>query len=107
MGSHVLKLYVAGRTSRGDEAVTAIREMCDRELQDDYELVVVDVLERPQVAATDRILATPTLVKEMPPPRRRVVGDLSDTARVLAGLELAGKPAEGMNSAGDKEHADR
>ncbi len=88
MGSHVLKLYVAGRTPRGEETITAVRQMCGRELYDDYELVVIDVLERPQIAASDRILATPTLVKELPAPRRRVVGDLTDAERVLAGLGL-------------------
>jgi circadian clock protein KaiB len=91
MGSHVLKLYIAGQTPRGEEAITGIRTICDRELDKDYELVVIDVLERPHVAASDRILATPTLVKEVPLPRRRIVGDLSDTERVLAGLGLAGK----------------
>jgi circadian clock protein KaiB len=89
MASHVLKLYIAGRTPRGEEAIAGIRTICERELHDDYELVVIDVLERPEMAASDRVLATPTLVKELPPPRRRVVGDLTDREQVLAGLDLA------------------
>jgi circadian clock protein KaiB len=88
MGSCVLKLYVAGRTPRGEEAITGIRAMCERELQDGYELVVIDVLERPEMAAADRVLATPTLVKERPPPVLRVVGDFADKDRVLTGLGL-------------------
>ena len=91
MGSHVLKLYIAGRTPRGEDAITGIRTICDRELDKDYELVVIDVLERPQIAENDGILATPTLVKELQLPLRRVVGDLSDKERVLVGLGLAGR----------------
>lgn len=89
MTSYVLKLYITGRTPRAEQAITSIRGICERELAGLYELVVIDVLERPQLAENERILATPTLVRELPPPLRRVVGDLSDKERVLVGLDLA------------------
>lgn len=91
MTSYVLKLYITGRTPRAEQAITNIREICDRDLAGLYELVVIDVLERPQLAENERILATPTLVRELPPPLRRVVGDLSDKERVLVGLDLAAR----------------
>ncbi len=85
----VLKLYVAGRTPRTEQAVSVMKEICTQDLANSYELAVIDVLERPQLAEDERILATPTVVKELPPPLRRVVGDLSDRERVLVGLDLA------------------
>jgi circadian clock protein KaiB len=89
MTRYILKLYIAGRTPRTEQAITGIRDICDRDLSGAYELVVIDVLERPQLAENERILATPTLVRELPPPLRRVVGDLSNKERVLVGLDLA------------------
>lgn len=89
MASYLLKLYVAGKTLRTEQAIRTIREICERDLAGFYELAVIDVLERPQLAENEKILATPTLVRELPPPLRRVVGDLSDKERVLIGLDLA------------------
>lgn len=90
MSHFVLKLYIAGRTPRTERAIASIEELCQSgDLEGEYELVVVDVLERPQLAENEKILATPTLVKELPPPLRRVVGDLSDRERVLVGLDIA------------------
>ena len=89
MNKYVLKLYVAGHTARTRQAVRNLQEICEVSLGGLYELVVIDVLDRPQLAENERILATPTLVKELPPPLRRVVGDLSDRDRVLIGLDLA------------------
>lgn len=90
MTHFVLKLYIAGRTPRTERAVANIREMCESDdAAGKYELVVIDVLERPQLAENEKILATPTLVKELPPPLRRVVGDLSDRERILVGLDIA------------------
>lgn len=91
MKKFILKLYVAGQTPRTQQAITNIREICDRDLLGAYELIVVDVLERPQLAENEKILATPTLVKELPLPLRRVVGDLSDRERVLIGLDIAAR----------------
>ncbi len=84
-----LRLYIAGRTPRTEHAVKSLREICEKELGGAYELVVIDVLERPSLAENEKIIATPTLVKELPPPIRRVVGDLSNRERVLIGLDLA------------------
>ncbi|MFO1128640.1 MAG: circadian clock protein KaiB [Rhodospirillales bacterium] len=89
MSTYVLKLYIAGRTTRTEQAIAGLRDICNHELGGAYELAVIDVLERPQLAENERILATPTLVRELPLPLRRVVGDLSDRDRVLVGLDLA------------------
>ncbi|MDZ3836414.1 MAG: circadian clock protein KaiB [Rhodospirillales bacterium] len=89
MSQFVLKLYIAGRTPRTESAISSLKEICERDFSGLYELAVIDVLERPQLAENEKILATPTLVKELPPPLRRVVGDLSDLDRVLVGLDLA------------------
>ena len=84
----VLKLYVTGATPRANLAIANLRRICEQELQGDYELQIIDVLEHPQLAEDERILATPTLIKQLPPPLRRVIGDLSDSEKVLLGLEL-------------------
>lgn len=84
----LLKLYVTGRTSRSETAIRNLRRICEEELSGEYDLQVIDVLERPQLAEDERILATPTLIKELPTPIRRVIGDLSETDKVLLGLDL-------------------
>lgn len=65
-----------------------MRRICDEELHGEYDLEIIDVLDRPEAAETDRVLATPTLIKQLPPPLRRVIGDLSDRDKVLLGLEV-------------------
>ena len=89
MSHYQLRLYVTGNTPHSRQAVANLKRICKEELQGSYEMVVVDVLERPQLAEHEKILATPTLIKHLPPPLRRVIGDLSDTQRVLLGLDLA------------------
>jgi len=84
----ILKLYITGQTPKSGRAAVNIRRICEEELKGRYELVIIDVLERPQLAEDEKILATPTLIKELPPPLRRVIGDLSDTAKVLIGLDI-------------------
>jgi circadian clock protein KaiB len=79
---------VTGSTPRTQLAVANLKRICEAELGAQYDLEVIDVLEHPQVAEDQRILATPTLVKQLPPPLRRVIGDLSDRDKVLLGLEL-------------------
>lgn len=86
---YVLRLYVTGQTPRSQAAVRNMREIIEQDLDDDYVLEVVDVLEQPDVAEDVRIIATPTLIKELPPPLRRIIGDLSDRERVLLGLDLS------------------
>ena len=88
MRTYVLRLYITGRTAQSDAAISNLRRICEQDLEAEYELEVIDVLERPQLAEDEKILATPTLVRELPPPIRRIVGDLSDHEKVLLGLDI-------------------
>jgi len=88
MNKYMLKLFITGQTIRSGHAIANLRRICEKELGTDYELTIIDVLKQPQVAEDEKILATPTLIKEFPPPVRRIIGDLSDTKQVLLGLEL-------------------
>lgn len=89
MTEHLLKLYVTGQTSRSQRAIANLRRICEEELAGQYEIQVIDVLERPQQAEDAKILATPTVIKELPAPIRRIIGDLTDSERVLLGLNLS------------------
>lgn len=88
MNKYLLKLYITGQTPRSEAAIANLRKICETELNGAYEMVIIDILERPQLAEDEKILATPTLIKELPPPLRRIIGDLSDTEKVLLGLDL-------------------
>ena len=88
MATYLLKLYVSGDTPRARIAIENLRRLCEEELEGQYELEIIDVLEHPQLAEDEKVLATPTLIKSLPPPLRRVIGDLSDTEKVLLGLDL-------------------
>ena len=88
MSKYLLKLYVTGASARAETAIRNLRRICEEELEGRYELEIIDVQEQPEVAEADRILATPTLIKQLPPPLRRVIGDLSDKEKVLLGLEV-------------------
>jgi circadian clock protein KaiB len=85
--AYVLTLYVTGQSARSQRAVANLRELCAG-LGDRCELTVVDVLERPQAAEDERILATPTVIRRLPLPLRRVIGDLSDRDKVVLWLDL-------------------
>ena len=85
---YLLRLYVTGQTPRTMRAIENLRKICEEELGGRYDMEVIDVLERPQLAEDEKIMATPTLVKELPPPLRRIIGDLSDKEKVLLGLDL-------------------
>jgi circadian clock protein KaiB len=85
---YLLRLYITGSTPRSERAITNLRRICETELSEEYVLEVIDVLERPQLAEDDKIIATPALLKTLPMPVRRVIGDLSDTEKVLLGLDL-------------------
>lgn len=93
MSRYLLKLYVAGQSPRTNVAITNLKRICEQDLAGQYDMEVIDVLEFPQVAEDERILATPTLIKTLPPPLRRVIGDLSDKEKVLFGLEV--QPLDG------------
>ncbi|MFO1418161.1 MAG: circadian clock KaiB family protein [Methylotetracoccus sp.] len=82
-----LKLYVLGQTQRSLTAIKNLRALCE-EHGGNFELHVIDVLERPELAEDEKIMATPTLIKEMPLPMRRMIGDLSDRDKVLLGLDI-------------------
>lgn len=83
-----LRLYIAGQTTRSLAALANLKRICDEHLEGRYRIEVIDLLERPQLARGDQILALPTLVRRLPEPIRKLVGDLSDTERVLVGLDL-------------------
>ena len=86
--NYILKLYVAGNTPDSMRALKTLRNILETEFLGVYALKVIDVLKNPQLAEEDKILATPTLAKILPPPVRRIIGDLSDRERVLIGLDL-------------------
>ncbi len=83
-----LRLYVAGKTPRSVLAFDNLKKLCEEHLAGRYEIEVVDLLENPKLARGDQILAVPTLVRKLPPPLRKIIGDLSNTERVLVGLDL-------------------
>ena len=89
MNKVMLKLYVTGQTPKSERAIENLRRICEQELEGQYELVVIDVLERPQLAEDEKIMATPMVTKELPPPLRRIIGDLTDSEKVLLGLDLS------------------
>jgi circadian clock protein KaiB len=79
---------VTGTSPRTSMAISNLKRICEQELEGRYDLEIIDVLEYPQLAEDEKILATPTLIKQLPPPLRRVIGDLSDKEKVLFGLEV-------------------
>ena len=83
-----LRLYVAGQTPNSMAAFANLKEICETHLAGKYRIEVIDLLKRPQLAAGDQILAVPTLVRKLPVPVRKIIGNLSDTERVLVGLDL-------------------
>jgi len=89
--AYILKLYVAGATPRSQQAILRARELCEAELDGDYELEVIDIYQQPLLAREGQILATPTLVKAYPPPVRRLIGNLSNTIGFFTGLDLTAK----------------
>ena len=88
---YVLRLYVTGMTPRSTEAFAAISALCEERLHGRYDLEVIDIYQHPQLAIDEQIVAVPTLVKKSPAPLRRLIGDLSNTERVLLGLDLRQK----------------
>jgi circadian clock protein KaiB len=87
----LLRLFVTSASSRTGTAIANLQRICEQELQGQYELEIIDVLEFPERAEDEKILATPTLIKSLPLPLRRVIGDLSDKEKVLLGLEVRPK----------------
>jgi len=85
---YLLRLYVTGMTPRSTEAISQIKAICEARLKGRYELEVIDIYQHPTLAKGDQIIAAPTLIKKLPLPLRRLVGDLSNRERVLLGLDL-------------------
>lgn len=86
-----LRLYVAGSTPKSIRAVNNLKRICEEHMAGKYDIEVIDLSKNPQLAKGDQILAIPTLVRKLPPPLKKIVGDLSDTVRVLVGLDLRPK----------------
>jgi circadian clock protein KaiB len=83
-----LKLYVAGQTAKSLQAFANLKRICEEHLSGEYDIEIIDLLKNPQLAKGDQILALPTLVRKLPEPVRKIIGDLSNTERVLVGLDL-------------------
>ena len=90
-GKYVLRLYVAGATGRSQQAILRARQLCETELDGNFELDVIDVYQQPILARDGQIVATPTLVREFPPPVRRLIGSLANTTGLFVGLDVGGK----------------
>jgi circadian clock protein KaiB len=83
-----LRLYVAGQTPRSLQALSNLKRICEDHLAGQYRIEIIDLLKKPQLASGDQILAIPTLVRAIPKPMRKIIGDLSNTERVLVGLDV-------------------
>jgi circadian clock protein KaiB len=84
----VLRLYIAGQTPKCVRAFSNLKQICEEHLANRYRIEIIDLLQNPQLARGDQILAIPTLVRQLPEPVKRIIGDLSNTERVLVGLDL-------------------
>ena len=88
---YILRLYVAGTSPQSVRAIANVKKICEEHLQGRYELQVIDLYQQPQLAQGEQILAAPTLIKKLPLPLRRIIGDMSSAERVLVGLDLRKK----------------
>jgi circadian clock protein KaiB len=88
MNKYTLRLYITGNSIRSQRAIANLFRICREELDDQYSVEIIDVLEQPYLAEQEKIIVTPTLIKQLPPPLRRMVGDLTDTQKVLLSLNL-------------------
>jgi circadian clock protein KaiB len=85
---YVLRLYVTGMTPKSTRAITNVQKLCEEYLKGAYELKVIDIYQQPKLAKGEQIIATPTLIKKLPLPLRKMIGDMSDTERFLVGIDL-------------------
>jgi circadian clock protein KaiB len=100
-GPYALRLLIVGTTPRSARAIVNIRKLCDEHLAGRYGLEVIDIAEHPEVAAKEQIIAAPTLIKTLPLPLRRFIGDMSQTERILLGLGLIAGESLGLQGSGD------
>lgn len=91
--TYCLRLFVSGTTPRSAQAIQNIRDICEQTMQGHYELEVIDIYQHPEAIAAEHVVVTPTLIKKLPLPVRRVIGNLSDTQKVIAGLDIIIQPA--------------
>jgi circadian clock protein KaiB len=91
-----LRLYVAGQTPRSLAALANLKQICEAHLKGQYRIEVVDVVAHPELARADQIVALPTLVRQLPPPVKRIIGDLSNKHRTLVGMELLPEASDGI-----------
>ncbi len=89
--TYVLRLYVTGTTPRSLQAIANVKKICEEHLKGRYELEVIDLYQQPVLAKGEQIVAAPTLIKELPEPLRRIIGDMSSTEKILVGLDLKPK----------------
>jgi circadian clock protein KaiB len=95
MSKFTLRLFITGHTPKSERAIANLRTLCDERPADSWDVTIIDVLEQPQLAEDERILATPTLIKSLPPPLRRIIGDLSNVENVVLGLDIRSTPVAG------------
>ncbi len=88
MNKYILKLYITGNSIKSQRAIANIFRICREELNNQYSIEIIDVLEQPDLAEQEKILVTPTLIKQLPLPLQRIIGDMSNTQKVLLGLDL-------------------
>lgn len=88
---YILRLYVAGQSPKSVNAIANMKKICEENLHGRYELDVIDLYQQPQLAQGEQIIAVPTLIRRLPPPLRRIIGDMSNTERVLVGLDIRSK----------------
>jgi circadian clock protein KaiB len=88
---YILRLYIAGQSPKSVKAIANIKRICEENLQGRYELKVIDLYQQPQLARGEQIIALPTLIRKLPVPLRRIIGDMSNTERVLVGLDIRSK----------------
>ena len=89
---YIFRLYVSGSSTRSLRAIYNLRKLCEEYLQDDYDLKVIDIYKNPDAAREEQIIAAPTLIRQLPQPLRRYIGDLSNTKRLLLGLDIKEEP---------------
>jgi circadian clock protein KaiB len=95
---YLLRLYVTGTTPRSARAIQNIRAICEEQLQGRYDLEVIDIYQHPEFASPEQVVVTPTLVRKLPLPVRRLIGDLSDKQRVLVGLDIVPRAVKPENN---------
>jgi circadian clock protein KaiB len=98
---YLLRLFVSGTTARSTRAIENLKRLCDELLRERYTLEIIDIYQHPEAARDHQIVAAPTLVKVLPEPMRRIIGDLANTERVLHGLSLSGAAPTMTNVSGD------